>query len=200
MVPGLLLNKLTTSPPIWGWQFGVFPDFGKVVTHPSNVFINTVLWTDDAGICSCSEMAPWDHPSTCKSTVLLPRASLRSLDFPIVPSVGQSSERCQYLTGMYTFEPVGIQEIKSNLCTHFKDACCSKKAQTYNDSHVQVQFMYLKPEFLLIKHQLKVHLMRHFKWRPSSFIWSVLLIRIIKTTEKLLESSFYLFNFTYIYP
>lgn len=44
-------------PLIWGWQFGYSSKLGKVVTHPKNLYLHAVVWTDHLELWSFLEMA-----------------------------------------------------------------------------------------------------------------------------------------------
>lgn len=82
-----------------GDSMGLLTEPGKVVTYLNNLYLRTMVLTDNLRICVFSDllvrMDPRDRPSLCKSAVLLLRSSLSSFDFPIVLSSGSSNECCQ---------------------------------------------------------------------------------------------------------
>lgn len=79
------------------WFLGSWPseglglpaDLGKVMTHLNNL---SNCLNDDLGILSCLEMIQRD---ILTFVILLLRSSLKSLDFPIVLTIGQSSDCCK---------------------------------------------------------------------------------------------------------
>lgn len=64
-------------------------DLGKMLINPTNLSLPTIAGADYFEIFSCSSMSQRDLGNLCRSTVLLLRSSLRSLDFPIVLTIGQ---------------------------------------------------------------------------------------------------------------
>lgn len=84
MLPGSSLPVSTD-----GDSLGLLTEPGKVVTYLNNLYLHTMVLTDNLRICVFSDllvrMDPRDRPSLCKSAVLLLlRSSLSSFDFPIV--------------------------------------------------------------------------------------------------------------------
>lgn len=66
------LNILTIFFSSEGDSSGLLSDFCKAETHLKN-FLCTVISTDDRGICSCLEMAPW--------TLATPVSAIRQILF-----------------------------------------------------------------------------------------------------------------------
>lgn len=77
MIPGLFLNLLTN---LFCHPSGLLPDLCKVVTHLDDLYLSTVVWTDDLEICSCLEIAPRDLPSLYKSAIIV-ESKNSSVDF-----------------------------------------------------------------------------------------------------------------------
>lgn len=59
---------------IWGWYMVFLLDLSKMATNPNVLYLCTIVWMNELGICSCLKMVPRQHPNLCKSIILLLRS------------------------------------------------------------------------------------------------------------------------------